>query len=65
MRHIYHFSASLRGQKLDLLQPHQRLVVIEQELVHLHHDQLMIFPFHFHRYPTREQLKLTKYSLPF
>ena len=64
MRHIYCFYVYLRGNIIDPFQLHRLLVVPEQYLVILRHSELQVFQFHFHRYPTWEQLKLTTYSLP-
>ena len=64
MRHLYHFSVSLRYQKLDILQLHQLLLFPEQKLDIIQYYQLQVFPFHCHPYPTQDQLKLTTYSLP-
>ena len=64
MRHIYHFF-SLREKKLDILQLHQLLVVPEQKLDLIQHYKLQVLTFHFHCYPTWDQLKLTTSPLPF
>ena len=48
MRHLFHFSFSLRTQKLGILQ----------------HYQISSLPFHFHNSPTRYQLKWMTYTLP-
>ena len=64
MRHLYRFYVCLREQMLDPLQIHQLLVVSEQKLVLIKHFELQVFQFHYHRYTTRYQLKLTTYSLP-
>ena len=64
MRHLYHFYVSLKGQKLDLIQISQLLVVLEQKLVLIQHFKLQVFPFHFYFHTNLDQLKLNTYYLP-
>ena len=64
MRHIYHFSFSLREYKIDLLKLFQLFSLLEQNIDIIKHYQLLVFSFHCHSYSTRDQLKWTESSLP-